>query len=269
MKKGTNMKKTLYLFTLIMFASLFLTSCKKAPETVSDSVLQITEDKYLDKWGFNDCISVEKEVEHHPDKENHLDTVNINYRFIYPYGYVKTEVSGISYQYDRASDLWKNISEGQKSDFEVVWDVSSFKGTYSGSLQYPNSQYPIYYDITINDIDPENLIVDLSGNYTYKAVHDYLFGPDEYYDVELPVESMCAMEVLYADSIQGVTMDSMWDGNLVTDEDRSLLHFRPVYGEVFGSRVNYEFSCWISLKRGIGFNLNPDKTPKSEDFLSR
>ena len=175
------MKKTSFLLALCITMMIFLTSCNsvagsgiftvnevafdQTQESVPDAVVQVVVDECLDRWGFDDFVSYETEIRHDPDAANHMDTVTITFRFEYPYGYYITELKGLTYQYDRASDLWNVISKGKKGGPSVEWkDLERLCGFYEDLLDSYNRYY---YSLTINSIDTKNLTASVSGEWIY------------------------------------------------------------------------------------------------------
>ena len=246
------MKKTSFLLALCITMMIFLTSCNsvagsgiftvnevafdQTQESVPDAVVQVVVDECLDRWGFDDFVSYETEIRHDPDAANHMDTVTITFRFEYPYGYYITELKGLTYQYDRASDLWNVISKGKKGGPSVEWkDLERLCGFYEDLLDSYNRYY---YSLTINSIDTKNLTASVSGEWIY--VERYSGDPYNGY-----------IDDVYMVTEVSTPSDDEYDhiDEKVAKEDRALLIID--IPEAYEEDSITGITIIISLKRGV------------------
>ena len=238
---------------------LSLASCSSAPETVPDSLVQMYIDDCIAAWNYYDCDSVETEIEHEADKENHMDSVTVVFRFRYPYGYLERKTEGLTYQYDRSSDLWNTVSDGQHYG-SVVWEnLEQFYGTYS----YAQQLYGDYSEasVTIDDIDTDIWSAEVSGYFEHEYMNIFAetkfdtipFGGTVPVDLLSPfgIHNNSGIEVdyrleEYLDSASVVWSD-YYEG--LGAVDRALLRIVPIEPSPDSGWLTPVI--WISLKRGI------------------
>ena len=167
---------------LIILTVLIGSACAKVPEIVSDAFLQKEIDKYIEEYGFEDCGELTVEVEHNPDLESHLDSVDIRFIAAYPFGEYNAEVSDLVYQYDRSSKTWSVVSGGKLSDTIASLKKESLLGTYEGNRIYEDPRNDNWsnasFDFEVTRIDDDDTHSDIGlithGYYERKGVEHSL-----------------------------------------------------------------------------------------------
>ena len=164
-------------FVKILLMTLVLmlgTSCSSIPETVPDSLLEVKIQECKEVYGFDDCDNWSIDKEHNPDKDSHIDTINIRMTAEYPFGDYVIQISDLVYQYDKSSDNWQLISKGKMRDTDVKWNIEGLCNfTYSDDGAYDPVDYynsrpdktksMRAWDFNMSDFDPSDNTIFVSG----------------------------------------------------------------------------------------------------------
>ena len=162
-------------FVKILLMTLVLmlgTSCSSIPETVPDSLLEVKIQECKEVYGFDDCDNWSIDKEHNPDKDSHIDTINIRMTAEYPFGDYVIQISDLVYQYDKSSDNWQLISKGKMSDTDVIWNIKelcdikySDKHAYwpEPDLYGEMNETDRAWDFNMSDFDPSDNTIFVSG----------------------------------------------------------------------------------------------------------
>lgn len=167
------MKKVI---ALIALACILLSACsgksrKNSDASVSvDSWMQDILANASSSGGVPDSVVLRSvtvpdgfthKIVHHYDKASHIDDIELIATYQGKYG-TQTRTYAISYQYDKSTDIWSQISNlsGEYTEsFSFSEEAYLEHPNFSGEFNYYHSGT---YDITIQEIDFENRIAKVS-----------------------------------------------------------------------------------------------------------
>jgi len=131
------------------------------------AILEMLINQYLDELRYTDFDNIQKVITHKEDAEAHMDTVDMKLSVCYPYGSYEIEITGIVYQYNKASDLWEKFSGGQLNypGIYVKWNTEKLLQSYRSDGYFDQSGSFVHnpWELTIKDLDPEREKITITG----------------------------------------------------------------------------------------------------------